>query len=128
MSEIIPAEGPHDEMKTTGIISFWLAVSALVGTFLYTIAFLVANRSGDNANRVIAQLGHAVGPYAGFVAIVTLASEFFIFVVLAIAAARWRFRIFRSPYLMISALCAALVGVWIILLCLIAIQIAIAPV
>ena len=128
MSEIIPASRPHDEMKRIGIISFCLAASALMGIFLFTIAFLVANSSGGDINGVMARLGDVVDPYAGFVAIVTLALESLTIVALAVGAARWRFRIFRSPYLMISALCAVLVGVWIILLWLTAIRIAIAPV
>ena len=114
MNAIIPTETPSDRMQTTGNIFLCLAASALVGTLL--LAFFVANSSVGNSDGLIPGIARAIGRYFQFVTLITLTSEVLAIVVLAIGAARWRFRIIRSPRWVISALCTAFVGLAMIVL------------
>ncbi len=118
MNAIIPTETPSDRMQTPGNILLCLAASALVGTLL--LAFFVANSSVGNSDGLIPGIARAIGRYFRFVTLITLTSEVLAIVVLAIGAARWRFRIIRSPRWVISALCTAFVGLAMIVLIFIA--------
>ncbi len=108
MNAIIPAETPSNRIQTTGNILLCLTASALLGTLL--LAFLVANSSAANSNGLIPSVARAIGRHAGFVTLITLASEALAIVVLAVGAVRWRSRIIRSPRWVISALCTGFVG------------------
>ena len=108
MNAIIPTETPSDRMQTTGNILLCLAASALVGTLL--LAFLVANSSVGNSDGLIPGIARAIGRYFRFVTLITLTAEFLAILLLAIGAARWRFRIIRSPRWVFCALCTAFVG------------------
>ncbi len=118
MNAIIPTETPSDRMQTTGNILLCLTASALLGTFL--LAFFVANSSVGNSGGLMPSIARAIGRYVGFVTLIALTSEVLAIVVLAIGAARWRFRIIRSPRWVISALCTAFVGLAMIVLIVIA--------
>jgi uncharacterized membrane protein len=114
MNAIIPTETASDRMQTTGNILLCLAASGLVGTLL--LAFLVANSSAGNSDGLIPAIARAIGQYFRFVTLITLTSEVLAILVLVLGAARWRFRIIRSPRWVISALCTAFVGLAMIIL------------
>ncbi len=122
MNTIIPTETPSNRIQITGNILLCLTASALLGTLL--LAFLVANNSAGNSSGLIPSVARAIGRNFRFVTLITLTSEVLAIVVLAISAARWRFRIIRSPRWVISALCTAFVALAMIVLVYLAIIIA----
>jgi hypothetical protein len=120
---------PSNKMQTTGHILSWLTGSAAVGMVLVLACFFHSYRSpGAQADGLLTRLAVGIGPYLGFIIVITLVSEASAFVVFVVGAACWRLRIVRSPRWVLSGLGIVLVAAAMYLVVYVAIVIAISPV